>query len=345
MEHNEKSPIDQKSCDECEEPEIDKEPPCPSQCPDRQCKAYQTKSKFDPETKPIVWIIGGPGSGKFTQCAKMVETYGFTHLSTGDLIREEVKAGTPRAKCLGSIVERVRSSEVGKIILTNKLKAVGGLVPNDVVLAILKDAMEEAAKKGTHGYLIDGYPREKSQGEEFERTIGPVTLILYLEASPRILCCRLLGRAEASTEDNRRLDDKYSVIKLRIATFIENNQGILERYGNKVKRINAEQSPDDIFLEVRTYLEPVVAQAALMEAEKKQAEAEEKMKAVGALPRSSMPLARFFRPKSVDVDSKRLAAVAEVADAEARVTAARNAAEAARARLEEFEERNSKNHK
>lgn len=61
-----------------------------------------------------------------------------------------------------------------KIVLT--IIGSGGLAPNDLVLAVLKDAMEEAAKKGTHGYLIDGYPREKSQGPEFERTIGPVAV-------------------------------------------------------------------------------------------------------------------------------------------------------------------------
>ncbi|KAH9636140.1 hypothetical protein HF086_007092 [Spodoptera exigua] len=222
---------------------------------------------------------------------------------------------------------------------------IGGLAPNDVVLAVLKDAMEEAAKRGTHGYLIDGYPREKSQGEEFERTIGPVALILYFEASPHTLCQRLLGRAEASKEDSRRKDDKYSVMKLRIATFIENNKGILERYGNKVKRIDAEQSPDEIFAEVQTYLEPIVAQAALIEAEKIEAEAEEKMKAVRAFTRSSISVARYSRSKSADVDTKLLAAAAEAAAAEARATAARNAAEAARARLEELEERNRNNKK
>ncbi|XP_022820892.1 adenylate kinase isoenzyme 1-like isoform X1 [Spodoptera litura] len=317
---NKKPPLDQKLCSGCEEPAIDKLPACPLQCRATQCKAYQTKSKFDPETKPIVWVLGGPGSGKFTQCSKVVETYGYTHLSTGDLIRDEVKTGTRRGKCLTSIMQR------------------GGLVPNDMVLAVLKDAMEDAAKKGTHGYLIDGFPREKSQGAEFERTIGPVALILYFEASPNTLCRRLLGRAEASTEDNRRKDDKFRIMKMRIATFIEHNHSVLEPYGSKVKRIDAEQSPDDIFAEVQLYLEPIVAHAALVEAEKLEAEALEKIRAVRAFTQSSIDVASRRKESTVN-DDVVFSATSEAAEAEARARAARNAAEAARSRLEELEQR------
>lgn len=56
--------------------------------------------------KPIVWILGGPGSGKGTQCEKIIAKYGFTHLSTGDLLRAEVKSGSDRAKSLTTIMEQ-----------------------------------------------------------------------------------------------------------------------------------------------------------------------------------------------------------------------------------------------
>ncbi|KOB70732.1 Uncharacterized protein OBRU01_14831, partial [Operophtera brumata] len=139
----------EKICQPCEEIEIEKLPGCPLQCSSPLCKAYQRKT-------PVVWVLGGPGSGKGTQCEKIIAKYGFTHLSSGDLLRAEVKSGSDRAKCLTSIMER------------------GELVPNEIVLDLLKEAIE-ANRDHAKGFLVDGYPREKSQGIAFEQAIAPVT--------------------------------------------------------------------------------------------------------------------------------------------------------------------------
>ncbi|XP_075991895.1 adenylate kinase isoenzyme 1-like isoform X2 [Anticarsia gemmatalis] len=190
--------------------------------------------------KPIVWILGGPGSGKGTQCEKIIAKYGFTHLSTGDLLRAEVKSGSDRAKNLTAIMEQ------------------GQLVPNDVVLDLLKEAMEARAAKA-NGFLIDGYPREKSQGIEFEKAIAPVTVIIYFEASCDTLTKRLLGRALSSG----RADDNEETIKLRLKTFLDNNQQVLDQYPDKLRRINAEQGVDAIFAEVEQILDPITSGAAV----------------------------------------------------------------------------------
>lgn len=87
---------------------------------------------------PIIWILGGPGSGKGTQCATIVEKYGFSHYSTGDLLRAEVSAGTDNGKELAEIMKR------------------GDLVPNEKVLDLLQKAMQQAMGK-SKGFLIDGY--------------------------------------------------------------------------------------------------------------------------------------------------------------------------------------------
>lgn len=89
------------------------------------------------EKAPIIWILGGPGSGKGTQCARIVEKYGFSHFSTGDLLRAEVASGTDKGKELAEIMKR------------------GDLVPNQEVLDLLQRAMHEALGK-SHGFLIDG---------------------------------------------------------------------------------------------------------------------------------------------------------------------------------------------
>merc|ERR1711997_392146 len=105
---------------------------------------------------PIVWVLGGPGCGKGTQCDKIVAKYGFTHLSSGDLLREEVASGSDRGKSLTAIMES------------------GQLVPLATVLDLLAEAMIKKLG-GSKGFLIDGYPREVAQGEEFEKAIAPAS--------------------------------------------------------------------------------------------------------------------------------------------------------------------------
>ncbi|MEE6524255.1 hypothetical protein FKM82_023610, partial [Ascaphus truei] len=100
----------------------------------------------------IIFVVGGPGSGKGTQCERIVEKYGYTHLSTGDLLRAEVTSGSDRGKTLSAIMEK------------------GELVPLDTVLDMLRDAMIAKADS-SKGFLIDGYPREVKQGTEFEKKV------------------------------------------------------------------------------------------------------------------------------------------------------------------------------
>ncbi|XP_013147108.1 PREDICTED: adenylate kinase isoenzyme 1 isoform X1 [Papilio polytes] len=224
------------NCYPCNQPVQEKKPPCPLQCQSPKCAAFKSKSPIDTTKTPIVWVLGGPGSGKGTQCERIIAKYGFTHLSTGDLLRAEVKSGSERAKCLTSVMER------------------GELVPNDTVLELLREAMIARAAD-SKGFLIDGYPREKSQGIAFEKSIAPVTVILYFEASCETLTKRLLGRAASSG----RADDNENTIKLRLKTFLDNNDLVLAQYPEKLRRINAEATVDSIFSEVQKVLDPIVA--------------------------------------------------------------------------------------
>ncbi|XP_056643505.1 adenylate kinase isoenzyme 1 isoform X2 [Diorhabda sublineata] len=185
---------------------------------------------------PIIWVLGGPGSGKGTQCDKIVEKYGFTHLSSGDLLRAEVESGSERGKELTAIMEK------------------GELVPMEIVLDLIKSAIINALPT-SKGYLIDGYPREKEQGIMFEDNIAPVNVIIFFEASEDTLVKRLLGRAETSG----RVDDNIDTIKKRLNTFNTYTNAILDHYSLKLVRINAERSTDEIFQDVTKYLDPLVA--------------------------------------------------------------------------------------
>eukprot|EP00062_Callorhinchus_milii_P017192 gi/632969231/ref/XP_007900976.1/ PREDICTED: adenylate kinase isoenzyme 1 isoform X1 [Callorhinchus milii] len=179
----------------------------------------------------IIFVVGGPGSGKGTQCEKIVAKYGYTHLSTGDLLRETVSSGSERGKKLSAIMEK------------------GELVPLETVLDMLKDAM--IAKAGSSkGFLIDGYPREVKQGQEFEKKIAPPTLLLYIDAGAETMKKRLMKRGESSG----RVDDNEETIKKRLDTYYKATEPVIAFYEKKgiVRKINAEGSVDEVFHQVVT---------------------------------------------------------------------------------------------
>merc|ERR1712088_1292089 len=180
---------------------------------------------------PIVWVLGGPGCGKGTQCDKIVAKYGFTHLSSGDLLREEVGSGSNRGKQLTAIMEK------------------GDLVPLQVVLDLLAEAMI-GKLGGSKGFLIDGYPREVAQGQEFEKEIAPCTKILYFEVKDETMTERLLKRGQSSG----RVDDNVETIKKRLDTFHKHSKPVIDAYASKCACIPAERSVDEIFADVQKAL-------------------------------------------------------------------------------------------
>jgi len=185
---------------------------------------------------PIVWVLGGPGSGKGTQCARLVAKYGFIHLSSGDLLRDEVNSGSEMAKTLTEIMAK------------------GQLVPKDIVLDLIKNAIlknVEVAK----GFLIDGYPREIEQGVDFENKIAPCSIILYFDCSDETMTVRLLGRAK----DSGRVDDNAEAIKKRLVTFHEHSEPVMGHYKEKVARIDANTDANTIFAKCEAAVDGVLS--------------------------------------------------------------------------------------
>lgn len=182
----------------------------------------------------IYFVLGGPGSGKGTQCDKIVAKYGFTHLSTGDLLRDEVASGSARGKELTKIMEK------------------GELVPLETVLGLLRDAMLKKAAT-SKGYLIDGYPRELDQGKRFENEVAPINCVLYFEVADETMKKRLLKRAETSG----RVDDNEETIVKRLKTFHNLTQPVIDYYAKqgKVCTVVAEGTVDEIFKKVEDFLD------------------------------------------------------------------------------------------
>ncbi|TKR72434.1 hypothetical protein L596_019880 [Steinernema carpocapsae] len=183
---------------------------------------------------PIFFIVGGPGSGKGTQCEKIVAKFGFTHISSGDLLRAEVKSGSSRGKEMAKIMEA------------------GQLAPLEFILDLIKETMLEATKKGSKGFLIDGYPREVKQGDQFEAEIMPSNLVIYFDVPDDVLIKRLLKRAEIS----KRADDNLETIKKRLGVFHGTTAPVITHYQGKGKlvKIDAKGIVDEIFAQVSTHI-------------------------------------------------------------------------------------------
>ncbi|CAM6022048.1 unnamed protein product [Sphagnum balticum] len=193
--------------------------------------------------KPIIFVLGGPGCGKGTQCERIVHDFGFLHLSAGDLLRDEVK----------------RKSELGK--KCEQLMKDGKLVPADVPLSLLSKAMKDA--NNAKGYLIDGFPRALDQAQAFDKLVGRPTLVIFLECPQDVMEKRLLKRGETSG----RSDDNLNTIIKRFETFQKESLPVIAFYRKLKAGLVLQQSsvppPDMVYKEmeliIRKAITPVIS--------------------------------------------------------------------------------------
>jgi len=178
-----------------------------------------------PADARVVFVLGGPGSGKGTQCERLIEKYGVKHLSAGDLLRAEVASG----------------SAVGEEC--QALMKEGKLVPTEVTLGLIRKAMAQAEQKT---FIIDGFPRAVDQGEAFEAAIKPCEFVLFLDCPKETMQERLLKRGETSG----RADDNLETIAKRFDTFMEVSMPVMDHFADKVHKVSSVPAPDEVFVEV-----------------------------------------------------------------------------------------------
>lgn len=183
-------------------------------------------------TVPCFFILGGPGSGKGTACGRLVEEFGFVHISAGDLLREEVKRGT----------------ELGEKI--NGIISVGNIVPSEITVELLRQSMERAPS--TVGYLIDGFPRKFDQAEMFESGIAKATRVYYFDCTEATMEGRCLSRA-VETGGTGRNDDGVEVIRKRFRVNIEQCVPVVNMYKEQGRCtiVDANASKDDVYAVMR----------------------------------------------------------------------------------------------
>ncbi len=173
-------------------------------------------------------LLGAPGAGKGTQGAVLAERYGVPHISSGELLRAHVDA----------------KSDLGRQV-TEYLE-IGEFVPDDLVLAVVGDAVSAAMKAG--GYILDGFPRTLAQAERAYALAEPAGVaadaVVYLAVPDEAARQRLTGRAG----DGRSDDADAAVIERRLALFHAETQPLLEFYRERkiLVTIDAMQSPDTV---------------------------------------------------------------------------------------------------
>ncbi|CAH9072027.1 unnamed protein product [Cuscuta europaea] len=175
----------------------------------------------------IAFILGGPGSGKGTQCMKIVDTYGFTHISAGELLRKEMDS----------------NSEYSTMI--RKIMNEGRIAPSTLTIKLLKKAIESGENDR---YLIDGFPRSEENRIAYEQSIGrEPNFVLFFDCPEEVMIKRVLNRNEG------RLDDNEDTIRARLKTFRAVTFPVIEYYAKKGKlyKLDGTGTEDEIFERVR----------------------------------------------------------------------------------------------
>ena len=175
-------------------------------------------------------LFGPPGSGKGTQSDNIVSRFGLVHLSTGNLLRQEIADKTP----LGTEAKKFMDK--------------GQLVPDEVVIGMIDSCLEQ--NKSAKGFLFDGFPRTAAQAEALDKLLAlrktGITKVIALEVSEEELVKRLLKRGETS---GRSDDTNETVIRKRYTVYKNETEAVAEHYKaiGKFTSVPGEGSVEDIF--------------------------------------------------------------------------------------------------
>ncbi|XP_005099233.1 UMP-CMP kinase [Aplysia californica] len=180
----------------------------------------------------VVFVLGGPGAGKGTQCEKINEVFKFKHLSAGELLRQE---------------RQTTGSEYGELIAKH-IKD-GTIVPVEITCSLLKREMENSQVRN---FLIDGFPRNKDNLDGWNsamKEVADVKRVLFFSCPDQVCVDRCLSRGATSN----RTDDNADTLKKRLTTYKESTMPIVESFRtlNLISEIDASGSPEQVFAEVQ----------------------------------------------------------------------------------------------
>lgn len=179
-------------------------------------------------------LLGPPGAGKGTQAARLVEKYGIPQLSTGDMLRAAVKAGTP----VGLKAKAVMES--------------GGLVSDEIVIGIIKDRIKEA--DAAKGFILDGFPRTVAQAEALTALLAAEKMnldaVVELKVDEKALMARIENRARETVAAGGtvRADDNPESFKIRLDAYREQTAPVSAYYAKigELKTVDGMAPIDDV---------------------------------------------------------------------------------------------------
>jgi adenylate kinase len=179
-----------------------------------------------------VIFLGPAGAGKGTQAARLSERLGVPRISTGDMLREALRQGTPLGKAAEPYLER------------------GELVPDHLLVTMIKDRVKEP--DCARGYILDGFPRTLPQAEALEELAGPVArefVVLNLEVPRAELLRRLSGRG--------REDDKDEAVEKRLQEYEDRTTPLVEFYSGRgmLRRVNGFRPMDEVSADLQRIVE------------------------------------------------------------------------------------------
>ena len=209
-------------------------------------------------------LLGPPGAGKGTLAGLLKESLKIAHISTGDMLREEMQ----------------KQSELGKDI--KRLVESGALVADEIVTKLIENKMNNDPNV-SRGFMLDGFPRTKHQAEDLDRLLikikKPLDFTLYMESSLPVIIQRLAGRRVCKKcgapfhVSNRppkkggicdacggalyqRADDNEETIKNRMKVYLENTTPVLDYYRrqNKLRTLNADQDAEHVYAHLLEFL-------------------------------------------------------------------------------------------
>ena len=184
-------------------------------------------------------MLGAPGAGKGTQAVRIAETHGIPHVSTGEMLRSAIAAGSELGRKVKEIVES------------------GALVPDELIVEVIRERLSQPDAQS--GFVLDGFPRTIGQAEALDALLTelgrPLGIVLELELAEETAVERMLGRAA----EQGRADDTPEVIKNRFEVYRCQTEPLSNYYRSTGILVAIDSSPgmDEVFAEIERVLDGV----------------------------------------------------------------------------------------